>query len=85
MSSLVDPSQFAILFASEAFFESIGKIISSPFMAFLLRIGRDHDGRVTGLPFFMAGLPNKCLTQTYDVSNFCKDLFSPLSNCINFH
>ncbi|UKZ61399.1 uncharacterized protein TrAtP1_002664 [Trichoderma atroviride] len=56
MSSLVDPSQFAILFTSTAFLESVGKMISSPFMAFLLRIGRNDDGRVTGLPFFIAGI-----------------------------
>ncbi|KAL6820103.1 major facilitator superfamily domain-containing protein [Trichoderma sp. SZMC 28015] len=56
MSSLIEPSQFAMLFTSAAFLESVGKIISSPFMAFLLRMGRDYDGRVTGLPFFIAGI-----------------------------
>ncbi|KAF3071645.1 hypothetical protein CFAM422_006118 [Trichoderma lentiforme] len=55
MSSLIEPSQFAMLFTSAAFLESVGKIINSPFMAFLLRMGRDYDGRVTGLPFFLAG------------------------------
>ncbi|KAL7781932.1 major facilitator superfamily domain-containing protein [Trichoderma afarasin] len=56
MSSLIEPSQFAMLFTSAAFLESVGKIISSPFMASLLRMGRDYDGRVTGLPFFIAGV-----------------------------
>lgn len=87
LSSLVDPSQFAILFASAAFLESFGKIVSSPFMAFLLRIGRDDDGQVTGLPFFMAGvsLRSPITVETYLTFDKKKDAFSPLFNRINFH
>ncbi|KAH8125265.1 MFS general substrate transporter [Trichoderma asperelloides] len=54
VSSLVAPSQHATLFTTMTLLESTGRIFGSPFMAFLLRVGRDGQGNPNGLIFLVA-------------------------------
>lgn len=56
VSSLVAPSQHATLFTTMTLLESTGRIFGSPFMAFLLRVGRDGQGNPNGLIFLVAAV-----------------------------
>jgi hypothetical protein len=55
-SSMVMHSQYATLFTTMALLESMGRVIGTPFMAFILRVGRDNQGEPNGLVFIVASV-----------------------------